>query len=91
MTSGFSDDWADTGIPSNKPSDVATASAVAAAHQDLNGCTLWVAGGKITEVEKGYQNSAGQWLGADNYDILQRGTALLGKGYKLPTKPREID
>lgn len=92
MTSGFSNDWASTGIPSNQPSDVATACALAAASpDDLNGCTLWVAGGRIAEVERGYQASAPQWLGGENWAILQRGTALLGKGYKLPTEPRELD
>ncbi|KAL1961704.1 hypothetical protein VTN77DRAFT_1308 [Rasamsonia byssochlamydoides] len=90
MTSGFSKDWLDAGIPSNKPEDVAEAICLAAADPSLNGCTLWVTGGKITEVEKPLMNLASQWLGEENWDILQRGAALLAKGYKLPPKPREI-
>lgn len=91
MTTGFSDEWQEAGIPSNEPSDVALACVVAATHPNLNGCTLWIAGGKISEVEQGYQKSVPQWLGEENWNILQRGSALLGKGYKLPPAPRKLD
>jgi len=91
MTAGFSDEWKEAGIPSNKPSDVALACVVAATHPNLNGCALWVAGGKISEVEQGYQNSVPQWLGDENWNMLLRGSALLGKGYKLPPSPRKLD
>ena len=89
MTGGFSDQWISSGIPSNKPEHVAQAICLAAADPEINGCSLWVCGGKITEIERPLMNLSRTWLGAENSDILQRGASLLSKGYKLPPIPRD--
>src|SRR5579862_5934266 len=86
MTSAFSDGWIKAGLPANEPEDISRAIATAALRPDLNGCTLWVSGGRFTEIENRFctYEGRGHWLGKENNEDWEKGAEFLKAGYTLP-------
>lgn len=86
MTSAFADGWISAGLPANEPGDISRAIATAAVRPDLNGCTLWVSGGKFTEIENRFCSYEGRehWLGKENNEDWEKGAEFLKAGYTLP-------
>ena len=86
MTSAFAEGWISAGLPANEPHDISRAIATAAVRPDLNGCTLWVSGGKFTVIENRFCSHEGRehWLGKQNNEDWEKGAEFLKAGYTLP-------
>lgn len=86
MTSAFAEGWISKGLPTNEPLDVSRAIATAALRPDLNGATLWISGGKFTEIENRFVSSEGRafWMGKENNKDWEKGQEFLKAGYTLP-------
>lgn len=74
--------WAKTGLPANTPEDIAKAIVYLAVHSDYHGKSLYVAGGRYTELEEPIQASRDIWLGEQNtawIDLRKSAQIKLGK------------
>jgi NAD(P)-dependent dehydrogenase (short-subunit alcohol dehydrogenase family) len=58
--------WAEKGLPANTPDDIAKAIVYLSVHTDYHGKSLYVAGGRYTELEEQIQSSRDIWLGEQN-------------------------
>jgi hypothetical protein len=85
MTSAFAEGWIKGGFPTNEPVDISRAIATAAVRPDLNGCTLWVSGGNLTEIENGIVGipNRDHWLGKKNNEDWEKSRVFLSD-YVLP-------
>jgi hypothetical protein len=85
MTSAFAEGWIKGGFPTNEPVDISRAIATAAVRPDLNGCTLWVSGGTLTEIENGIVGvpNRDHWLGKKNNEDWEKSKVFLSD-YVLP-------
>lgn len=74
--------WAQNGLPINKPDDIAKAIIYLSVHTGYHGKSLYVAGGKYTELEGQIQSSRDIWLGEQNtawVDLRKAAKIKLGK------------
>ena len=79
MTSAFAEGWISPGLPANGPVHIARAIAIAALRPDLNGCALWVSGGKFTEIENKFVGHDGQ-----EHCLRNKNNAEWDKGRDFP-------
>lgn len=81
MVTGIEKDWADNGLPSNKPEEVAEIIAgVIVDRQRINGGALFCEGGRAWEFDKGIEETEKIWLGEKQSTELNRGQEVLGLG-----------
>lgn len=69
------------GLPANTPEGPARALLMPAVRQEMNGCSLFVAGNKVVELEEGLKKTQGLWMGeklAADFEEGQR--RLIPKG-----------
>ncbi|KAK1056390.1 hypothetical protein LTR74_014935 [Friedmanniomyces endolithicus] len=72
--------WAESGLPSNSPEDVARVIVGVLADGKVNGGTMYIEGGRSWNIEEGLLATRHEWLGAEREKELDRGTELMGGG-----------
>jgi len=80
LTLGIEDAWANAGLPSNTPDDVAKVIAGVMVDGKVNGATLYVEGSRAWNIEEGLLATRRSWLGEQREADLDKGTALMGGG-----------
>ena len=80
LVKGIKDAWEKAGLPANTPLDVARVTAGALMEKDLNGKSMYVAGGRAYEIEDNLDRLEPQWLGEEPSRSLAQGQAVLGDG-----------
>lgn len=77
MTAKLADQWAQHGLPVNKPEGVAQIIAGVAAERGMNGKVVYVEGDRGLEVEGEIDGCAGVWLGERQNGEFHRGNAIM--------------
>ncbi|CAK7232381.1 hypothetical protein SBRCBS47491_008250 [Sporothrix bragantina] len=80
LLAGVKGRWVEEKLPLNQPSDVAQMILQCAADPELNGKSVFVAGGRGYDTEEGYNKTQGQWMGEKLAEEWHRGQAVLGLG-----------
>lgn len=77
---GVSDVWEKSGLPSNRPEDVAKIVVGVLADPSQRGGSYYIEGGRAWNIEAGLLHTRPQWLGERQTRDLDAGTAVLGSG-----------
>ncbi|KAK0778344.1 hypothetical protein LTR91_015419 [Friedmanniomyces endolithicus] len=80
LVAGIEKVWAESGLPSNSPEDVARVIVGVLADGKVNGGTMYIEGGRSWNIEQGLLATRHEWLGAEREKELDRGTELMGGG-----------
>ncbi|KAF2225923.1 putative 3-hydroxyacyl-CoA dehydrogenase [Elsinoe ampelina] len=86
MVKGVEKGWAEAGLPTNEPVDVAKIMAGVMADGESNGFSLFVGGGRAFETEAGYDRTQPQWFG-EMTEVWLKGQEVLGSGNNWQAKP----
>jgi hypothetical protein len=78
LLSGVVAAWRDKQLPLNQPEDVARVVLQAAAEETLHGRSIFVGGGRGTDIEEGIDRLEPSWLGEQNSRDMERGQKVLG-------------
>ncbi|TKA69825.1 hypothetical protein B0A55_07502 [Friedmanniomyces simplex] len=80
LVAGIDKIWAEAGLPSNEPEDVARVIVGVLADGQVNGGTMYIEGGRGWNVEEGLLKTRREWLGEERERQLDRGSEMMGGG-----------
>ncbi|GAB7339210.1 hypothetical protein MBLNU457_5869t1 [Dothideomycetes sp. NU457] len=80
LVTGVEGAWAEAGLPTNEPEDVAMVIAGVMTDNMLNGASLYVEGGRAWDVEPGIDGLMPEWMGEKRCAEWRRGQVVLGSG-----------
>ncbi|KAF2845833.1 NAD(P)-binding protein [Plenodomus tracheiphilus IPT5] len=86
ITSGYSDEWEERGLPANTVEDVAKAVVATSVDAERRGHSVMVAGGLTKEMETARTAMVTNWLGEDIAHVMAEGAKFFDDmgGYNLP-------
>ncbi|OSS53617.1 hypothetical protein B5807_01271 [Epicoccum nigrum] len=86
ITTGYSKQWNERGLPANTVEGVADAIVAASTNPVRKGHSMLVAGSYVREIEMARAALTKEWLGQDIADVMARGTKFFDDmgGYTLP-------
>ncbi|KAL6709367.1 hypothetical protein ACN47E_001774 [Coniothyrium glycines] len=86
ITTGYSQQWSERGLPANTVEDVANAIVATSTNHERKGHSVMVAGSVVREIETARTALTKEWLGEDIADIMAKGAQFFDDmgGYTLP-------
>lgn len=80
MVAGIKDAWEVSGLPSNKPEDIAYNVLGLATDTNIAGESVYIEGGRGWAIEEGIDQTESVWLGEEPSLSLNKGQEVLGNG-----------